>query len=122
MAEVIKRLNEAASVLRRLPEGGRYEYPFLTSWPDYKPDPNTAYGYEDAKITPSIPSPAAIQRMEEALTRLQLAPVEYRRLLWFRAEGCSWRKLARYFGCGSRQVKMRWRDGVVSLWESLSRI
>ena len=56
MVEVITRLNEAASVLRRLPEGGQYERPFLTSWPDYKPDPNTAYGYEDAKITPSIPS------------------------------------------------------------------
>ena len=120
MVEVIKRLNEAASVLRRLPEGGRYEYPFLTSWPDYKPDPNTAYGYEDAKITPSIPSPAAIQRMEEVLTWLQLAPVEYRRLLWFRAEGWSWRKLGRHFGCGGRQVRLRWRDGVVSLWESLT--
>ena len=99
MAEVITRLNEAASVLRRLPDGGRYEYPFLTSWPDYKPDPNTAYGYEDAKVTPPIPSPAAIQRMEEVLAWLQLVPVEYRRLLWFRAEGWSWRKLGRYFGC-----------------------
>jgi len=116
MAEVITRLNEAASVLRRLPDGGRYEYPFLTSWPDYKPDPNTAYGYEDAKVTPPIPSPAAIQRMEEVLAWLQLVPVEYRRLLWFRAEGRSWRKLGRYFGCGSRQVRLRWRDGVVSLW------
>jgi hypothetical protein len=92
---------------------------FLTSWPDYKPDPNTAYGYEDAKITPPIPSPAAIQRMEEVLVWLQLAPVEYRRLLWFRAEGWSWRKLGRHFGCGSRQVRLRWRDGVVGLWESL---
>ena len=44
MAEVITRLNEAASVLRRLPEGSQYELTFLTSWPDYKPDPNTAYG------------------------------------------------------------------------------
>ena len=41
----------------------------------------------------------------------QLVPVEYRRLLWFRAEGWSWRKLGRYFGCGSRQVRLRWRDG-----------
>ena len=119
MAEVITRLNEAASVLRRLPEGGRYGYPFLTSWPDYKPDPNTAYGYEDAKITPPIPSPAAIQRMEEVLTWLQLAPVEYRRLLWFRAEGWSWRKLGRYFGCGSRQVRLRWRDGIFDLLATL---
>jgi len=77
---------------------GRYEYPFLTSWPDYKPDPNTAYGYEDVKVTPPIPSPAAIQRMEEVLAWLQLVPLEYRRLHWFRAEGWSWRKLGRYFG------------------------
>ena len=83
------------------------------------PDPNTAYGYEDAKVTPPIPSPAAIQRMEEVLTWLQLAPVEYRRLRWFRAEGWSWRKLGRHFGCGSRQVRLRWRDGVVGLWERL---
>ena len=98
MVEVITRLKEAASVLRRLPEGGRYEYPFLTSWPDYKPDPNTAYGYDDVKITPPIPSPAAIQRMEEVLVWLQLAPVEYRRLLWFRAEGWPWRKLVGTLG------------------------
>ena len=55
--------------------------------------------------------------MEEALDWLQLVPMEYRRLLWFRAEGWSWRKLGRYFGCGSRQVRLRWRDGVFSLWE-----
>ena len=119
MAEVITRLNEAASVLRRLPEGGRYEHPYLTSWPDIKSDPNTAYGYEDVKVKPPTPSPAAIQRMEEVLTWLQLVPAEHRRLLWFRAEGWPWRKLARQFGCGRRQVKMRWRDGVVSLWERL---
>ena len=102
--------------MRRSPEGSRYEYPFLTSWPDYKSDPNTAYDYEDVKV---IPNPAAIHRIEEVLVWLQLAPVEYRRLLWFRAEGWPWRKLARYFGCGRRQVKLRWRDGVVSLWERL---
>ena len=62
---------------------------------------------------------AAIQRMEEVLDWLQLVPVEYRRLLWFRAEGWSWRKLGRYFGCGSRQVRLRRRDGVVGLWERL---
>ncbi|MBV41163.1 MAG: hypothetical protein CMM23_21315, partial [Rhodospirillaceae bacterium] len=75
MAEVITRLNEAASVLRRLLEGNRYERPFLTSWPDYRPDPNTAYGYEDVEVKPPIPSPAAIQRMEEVLDWLQLVPV-----------------------------------------------
>ena len=78
---MITPLNEAASVLRRLPSGSRYERPFLTSWPDYKPGPNTAYGYDDVKVKPLIPSPAAIQRMEEVLAWLQLIPVEYRRLL-----------------------------------------
>jgi hypothetical protein len=72
------KVPRAVSVLRRLPEGGQYERPFLTSWPDYKPDPNTAYGYEDAKVTPPIPSPAAIQRMEEVLAWLQLAPLAQR--------------------------------------------
>ena len=119
MADVIRRPAEAAKVLGRLPEGSRYKHPFLTSWPDYKSDPNTAYGHEDVKVKPPIPSPAAIQRMEEVLVWLQLVPVEYRRLLWFRAEGCTWRKLGRYFGCGSRQVRLRWRDGIASLWESL---
>jgi len=46
-----------------------------------------AYGYEDVKMKPPIPSPAAIQRMAEVLVWLQLAPVEYRRLPWFRGEG-----------------------------------
>ena len=117
---MITRLNEAASVLRRLPEGSRYEHPFLTSWPDHKSDLNTANGYEDVKVKPPIPSPAAIQRMEEVLIWLQLVPAEYRRLLRFRAEGWPWRKLLRHFGCGCRQVKLRWRDVVISLWESLT--
>jgi len=33
--------------------------------------------------------------------------------------GWWWWKLGRYFGCGSRQVRLRWRDGVVSSWEGL---
>ena len=119
MSEVITRLNEAASVLRRLPEGSRYEHPYLTSWPNYQTDPSTAYGYEDVKVKPPIPIPAVIQRMEEVLIWRQLAPVGYRRLLWFRAEGWPWRKLVRHFGCGRTQVKMRWRDGFVGLWEKL---
>ena len=28
-------------------------------------------------------------------------------------------RLARHFGCRRRQVRLRWRDGVVSLWERL---
>ena len=119
MADVIRRLAEAAKILGRLPEGSRYEHPFLTSWPDYRSVPNRAYGYVDVKVKPPIPSPAAIQRMEEVPVWLQLVPMEYRRLLWFRAEGGSWRKLGRYFSCGSRQARLRSRDGIVSLWESL---
>ena len=119
MAEVTTRLNKAASVFRRLPEGSRYEHPYLTSWLDYQVDPSMAHDYDLVKVKPPIPSPAAIQRMEEVLTWLQLVPAEHRRLLWFRAEGWPWRKLARHFGCGRRQVKMRWRDGVVSLWQRL---
>ena len=39
------------------------------------------------------------------------------RLLWFRAEEWWWRNLGRYFGCCSRQVRLWWRDRIVSLWE-----
>ena len=113
MADVIRRLAEAARVLGRLPEGSRYEHPFLTSWPDYKFDPNTVHGYGYVKAKPPIPSPAALQPMEENPVRLQLAPMEFRRLLWFRAEGESWCMLGRYFSCDSRQVRPRWRDGIV---------
>ena len=30
-------------------------------------------------------------------------------------------RLARHFGCSRRQVRLRWWDGVVSLWERLSQ-
>ena len=90
---MITRLNEAASVLRRLPSGSRYEHPFLTSWPDYKPDPNTAYGYDDVKVKLPITSSATIQRTAEVLGWLQWVQEEYRRLLWFRMEGPSKWKL-----------------------------
>jgi len=63
MANVIRRLAEAAKVLGRLPEGSRYKHPFLTSLPDHKYDLNTAYGHEDVKVKPPISSPAEIQRM-----------------------------------------------------------
>ena len=119
MSGVIRRFAETASVLRLLPEGSRNEHPYLTSWSDYLADPSTAYGYEEVKVKPPTPSPAANQRMEEVLTWLQLVPAEQRQLLWLRTEGWPWRKLARHFGCGRRQVKLRWRDGLVSLWERL---
>ncbi|SVA94597.1 uncharacterized protein METZ01_LOCUS147451 [marine metagenome] len=57
--------------------------------------------------------------MEEGLLWLQLVPVEYRQLLWFGAEGSPWWKLGQYFVCGHRQVKLRWRDGIINLWASL---
>lgn len=60
MLDLIRRLAEAASVLRRLPEGSRYDHPYLTIWPNYQTDPSTAYGYMDVKVSLPIPSPATI--------------------------------------------------------------
>ena len=42
-------------------------------------------------------------------------------LLAMLASDCEFRNKLGNQGCGRRQVKLRWRDGIVSLWEECTR-
>jgi hypothetical protein len=85
-------LEEAAETLRRLPAGLRR--PRLTSWPDVVRDSAGLLGPSaDGRGRPAAPTPAAIDRMDRALTWLLACDDEARRLVWARACRVPWRRL-----------------------------
>ncbi|MFN5588463.1 MAG: DUF6362 family protein [Holosporales bacterium] len=89
---VREHLSEAADTLRRLPSN--FGAKRLTFWPDVV---HTSYeiwlaeAHARNKVTP--PHPAAISRMDTALTWLLPLNTEQRRILWARSCGVSWRRL-----------------------------
>jgi hypothetical protein len=66
--ELILRIAEAFETYRRLPDPDRkYRVAQMTSWPSYVRDALEAYGYTEASVSPSRPTPAEIDRAEELL-------------------------------------------------------
>lgn len=90
--EVERRLVEAVDTLKRLP-APRLQVR-LTRWPDFIHATHEAYGYH--AITPRLgaAAPEAIGRLEETLLWLRWLSPTAQRILWSRASGFSWRRIA----------------------------
>ena len=84
--DIEDRFEEAAYVLRRLPEKDRPRG-YRSSWPPIVQEAKHAYGYTPEAPMRVIPSAAAITRMEECLDWLLLVDPEDARIVWLRAEG-----------------------------------
>lgn len=105
--EVAERLEEAASVLRRLPEArvrGHHN-----GWPAMLSEFADLVGREPEPLRPGPPSAAAIGRMEEALRWLRWLEPELGQLVWARAERMRWKAICYRFGI-SRATANRRRD------------
>ena len=89
-------LCEAADTLRRLPAG--LARPRLSFWPLV--NPATVDGWR-----PNPPHPAAIDRLDRVLQWLRLCGPAERRILWARASGFSWRRIAAIDGRSHTQVR-----------------
>ena len=88
---VAERLEEAVDVLARLPEArihGVYDL-----WPKLVGEPCR-------HARPAAAAPEAIDRMDEVLAWLLWLEPEERRLVWRRAEGVPWKRVAHWLGIG----------------------
>ena len=95
-AEVADRVAEAVDTLKRLPQKGMQKN--ITRWPEFVRASHEAYGYGDARLRPAPASPEAISRLDETLEWLRLVPRDAQKILWCRANGLSWRRIAGFAG------------------------
>jgi len=107
---VEERLAEAADVLKRLPEEKVRGY--FSVWPEVIHDFGDLVGQEPKPMRPPRPSPAAISRMDEAVTWCRFLAPEDGKLVWARAEGASWKEVCWRFGIARATAHRRWRYGL----------
>jgi len=100
------RLEEAAEVLRRLPEHRVQGY--FSTWPAPVRDYWEAFGWSEIAARRPCPTPAAISRMEQALEWLAWVSRDDARLLWLRAERVPWRVVCARIGVSRATAWRRW--------------
>lgn len=99
-------LEEAADTVRRLPRA--YRLARLTLWPRIVRAAHEAYGYGDARPRLAPASPDAIDRLDRVLVALQRLGADDQRLLWSRASGGSWRRIAGFVGAAPNTCRARY--------------
>ncbi len=110
-ALVAERLAEAADVLARLPEE---RIPgFYDLWPRILGAPCTGGG-------PAAAMSEAIDRMDEALSWLAWLEPEERRLVWLRAEGVPWKRVAHWLEIGRTTAWQRWTAALLQITARLN--
>ena len=94
IAMVKARLREAAATLKRM-RLERWDVPSQRTawWPDVVRQASESYGYDETKTPWVVPSPGAIDRMEEVLGWLLWLENGDQRLVWARASRLTWRQL-----------------------------
>ena len=95
-AEVETRIYEAVDTLKRLPVPDIQRS--VTRWPDVLRDSHEAYGYDAVRLRLAPAAPDAITRLDETMGWLRWLPRPAQRILWSRANGFSWRRIATYVG------------------------
>ena len=103
---VAERLEEALDVLARLPEERVRELYDL--WPRLLGEPCR-------QPRPAAAAPEAIDRMDEALGWLLWLEPEERRLVWLRAEGVPWKRVAHWLGIGRTTAWQRWTAALLQI-------
>tara|TARA_R110002153_G_scaffold172551_5_gene325428 strand:+ start:248 stop:643 length:396 start_codon:yes stop_codon:yes gene_type:complete len=112
-------LEVAARTERRLPRAIKKQR--LTSWVDYKTNPNESYGYE--KATYRLPPPPAedIDIFEKVLVWFAFLEKEERQILWARAYRIKWVRIAKRFGCNRNTARTRWLKALMRLMELVNK-
>ena len=109
---VEERVIEAAMVLRKLP--GPRVRGYFSTWPEIQRRFADMVDAEPVPMRPPPPSPAAISRMEEAITWNRFLERDDCHLMWARAEGMPWKHLCYRFGI-SRPTAHRRYDYALSV-------
>ena len=107
---VEEQLAEAADVLKRLPEEQVQGY--FSTWPEVVRSVYDAFGWHDPVLKRPWPSPASIDRMDEAMRWLWwLEPVDAK-IVWSRASGKRWKPICYVAGMGRTAAWERWVMGL----------
>lgn len=100
------RVIEAAEVLRHMPGprlGG-----YFSTWPEIFRTFGDLVGQEPTPMRRPRPSPAAITRMEEAITWNRFLERDDAALMWARADGTPWKEICWRFGISRATANRRW--------------
>ena len=109
------RIIEAADVLKRLPPVRLSGY--FSTWPEILRSFGDRVGAEPVPLRRPPPSPAAISRMEEAITWNRFLERDDAHLMWARAEGARWKELCYRFGISRPTAHRRWEYALsVIVW------
>ncbi len=108
--QVEERLEEAVDVLSRLPEEKVQGY--FSAWPEIVRSIHDAFGWHDPVMKRPWPSPASIDRMEEALTWIRFLELEDGKLVWARVEKTPWKQICWQFGITRTTANRRWQYGI----------
>lgn len=104
--EVEARLIEAAEVLKRLP---RVRVPgYFSTWPEPIVEFADRVDRAPEPLRRPPPDPAAITRMEEAITWQRFLEPELGKLVWARAAGKPWKAICWRFGIARATAHRRW--------------
>jgi len=103
---VERRVVEAVDTLKRLPVP--HVRRRVTLWPEFVRDSREAYGWETARLRLAPAAPEAITRLDETLVWLRWLPRLSQRILWSRASGLSWRKIALASGKSPNTCRARY--------------
>ena len=105
-SQVEDRLEEAADVLKRLPEQKVQGY--FNVWPEMVQSFADKVGQTPEPMRRPPPSPASISRMDETLAWLNHLDAEDARLVWMRAERTPWKEICWRFGVSRSTAIRRW--------------
>jgi Domain of unknown function (DUF6362) len=117
--DVEARLDEAASVIRRLPEKG-WPQGYANVWPGILSEALEGDPDDTQRRFRVPPSPASITRAEEAFGWLAIVPDPVdRRLVWMRAENHRWKFICNRCGISRATAWRRWATAIILLGKSL---
>jgi Domain of unknown function (DUF6362) len=105
--QVEMRLDEAASVLRKLPAVRVPGY--FNTWPTMVVEFADRVGREPEPMKLPPPSPAAITQLEQTLDWLHWLEAEDAKLVWARSEGRPWKHICFQFGIPRATANRRWQ-------------
>lgn len=110
---VIAALERAADTLKRLPMP-RNGMPARerSSWPAIPDDPDDDDDRAPSRQPVNPPRAQAISELDQVLPWLGTLEGKDRRVVWARAAGLSWPRLAREFGISVGQVRYRWSAAI----------
>ena len=117
---VEERFEEAADTLRRLPAVKVQGY--VSTWPPIVRDFWEAFGWNEVRVHPGSPSPAAIDRMDETFTWLRWLEPEETRLVWWRAEEVRWKLISYRLGTCRTTAWRRWVAALIKVAARLNGI